>query len=485
MEVGQTHKLPFATDKTRILVRSVLFVGALLAASVHLDSQLVAKDIARSEREVWTPDASSETYRNPIVYADYSDSDAIRLGNDFYLVASSFDAVPGLPILHSRDLIHWELLGHALSELLPADHYREVQPGKGVWAPSLRYHAGEFYIYYPDPDYGIYMVKAKAITGPWSEPRLVKAAKGWIDPCPLWDDDGNAYMVNALAGSRAGAKSVVMLSRMSNDGMKLLDGGSIIIDGHWDDTTLEGPKLYKHGGYYYVFAPAGGVPQGYEVVFRSRSITGPYDRRVVLHQGSSLINGPHQGAWVTTATGEDWFLHFQDRGVYGRVLDLEPMKWKLDGWPSIGINQDSHGTGESVITFSKPLVRTVAQSYVPAMSDEFNTSSFGLQWQWQANPGATWAFPAQAIGAHRMICVPVPPRTIGPARGSAGAVAEVSSPGVRCHNQGAFHSAQGRRTQGIGRSGTKLFDCICRIRRCSRSSCAGDPFSRTRWSDDH
>lgn len=368
-------------------------------------SQGVSQAANAGVSQVWNPDLGDGQYKNPVLFADYADPDAIRVGNDFYLVSSSFESAPALPILHSTDLVHWQIIGHALQRQVPEDRFATPQHGKGVWAPSIRLHAGEFYIYYPDPDVGIYMIKAKAITGPWSAPVLVKAAKGWIDPCPLWDEDGKAYMVNALAGSRAGAKSVVLVSRMSADGAHMLDGGAIAIDGHGLDATLEGPKIYKRNGYYYVFAPSGGVTGGVQVVFRSRSIYGPYERRVVLAQGTTTMNGPHQGAWVTTAAGEDWFLHFSDRGPYGRVTNLEPMAWGADGWPRMGVHQNAQGTGEPVLTYKNPRVIGHA-TYTPADSDEFNAPALGLQWQWQANPQPTWGFPAPAVGALRLINVP-------------------------------------------------------------------------------
>lgn len=371
-----------------------------LAAAVSASAQSVSK--------VWNPDAGDGTYKNPVLYADYSDPDVIRVGSDFYLVASSFDAVPGLPLLHSVDLVHWELIGHALPQQPPLDVYRTPQHGNGAWAPSIRFHAGEFFIFYPDPNYGIYMIKARSIRGPWSEPLLIKAAKGWIDPCPLWDDDGKAYLVNGLAASRAGVKTALVLSRMSPDGTKVLDEGVLIIDGHEKDTTLEGPKIYKRHGYYYVFAPAGGVKPGWQLVYRSKSIYGPYERRVVLAQGSTGINGPHQGAWVDTPAGEDWFLHFQDLGAYGRVVSLEPMHWGSDDWPLIGVHPSVAGTGEPVASYNKPKLPQAAPAYTPADSDEFNAPALGLQWQWQANPQPNWAFPSPALGALRMINVPAP-----------------------------------------------------------------------------
>ncbi|GAB4044181.1 glycoside hydrolase family 43 protein [Spirosoma jeollabukense] len=344
---------------------------------------------------VWVSDLGNGTYRNPVLHADYSDPDACRAGDDYYLVSSSFDAIPGLPILHSRDLVNWTLIGHALKRQPPFEHFEKTQHGNGVWAPAIRYQKGEFYIYYPDPDFGIYVTKAKNPAGPWSEPLLVEGGKGLIDPCPLWDDNGQVYLVHGWAGSRAGIKSIITVKKLNADGTKVIDEGVIVYDGHETDPTIEGPKIYKRNGYYYIFAPAGGVPTGWQLVLRSKSIYGPYERKVVMDQGKSPINGPHQGAWVDTKPlngkpGEDWFLHFQDKEAYGRVVHLQPMKWVND-WPVIGVDTDGDGKGEPVLTYKKPAV--AAKSYpiaTPPESDEFNSPALGLQWQWQANPKGIW-----------------------------------------------------------------------------------------------
>lgn len=346
--------------------------------------------------KVWVADKGDGTYRNPILHADYSDPDVVRVGDDFYLVASSFNAAPGLPILHSRDLVNWTIIGHALPRQPPFDVFSKPQHGNGVWAPGIRYHNATFYIFYADPDYGIYMTKAKDPAGPWSEPLLIKAAKGWIDPCPFWDDDGKAYLVSAFARSRSGIKSVLIVSRMSEDGTKLLDDGVMVFDGHAQDPTVEGPKLYKRNGYYYIFAPAGGVEQGWQLALRSKNIYGPYERKVVLAQGKTRINGPHQGAWVETQSGESWFIHFQDKGAYGRVVHLQPMKWESD-WPIMGAN------GEPVMTHRKPNAGSTHPMTTPAESDEFNDHRFNLQWQWAANPQSNWAFPSAAYGFLRLM----------------------------------------------------------------------------------
>jgi beta-xylosidase len=349
----------------------------------------------------WMADNGDGTYRNPILHADYSDPDVIRVGSDFYMTASSFNAVPGLPLLHSKDLVNWELIGHVYAQQPPLDVYSKPQHGSGAWAPAIRFHNGQFYVFYPDPGYGIYMSKAAKPTGPWSEPLLIKQVKGWIDPCPFWDSDGNAYLVSAMSASRSPLKSSLILSRMAPDGTRLLDEGALVYDGHAQDPTVEGPKLYKRNGYYYIFAPGGGVPRGWQLALRSKHIYGPYERKVVLAQGSTAINGPHQGAWVDTPSGESWFVHFQDKGPYGRVVHLEPLTW-VDDWPVIG----NHG--EPVATYRKPNVGKTYPATAPADSDEFSASELGPQWQWQANPKPAWAFPSPAYGSLRLYAVATP-----------------------------------------------------------------------------
>jgi len=345
--------------------------------------------------------SAQTNFTNPIIHADYSDPDAVRVGEDYYLTASSFNHIPGLPILHSKDLVHWEIISYALSKQPPFDHYNKVQHGNGVWAPAIRYHDQQFYIYYPDPDFGIYMIKAKDPRGPWTEPVLVQAGKGLIDPCPLWDDDGKLYLVHAFAGSRAGIKSILVIKEMNEAGDKVTSEGVLVYDGHKNDPTVEGPKFYKRNGYYYIFAPAGGVTTGWQIVLRSRNIYGPYERRIVMAQGFSTTNGPHQGAWVNTANGEDWFLHFQDKEAYGRILHLQPMKW-LNDWPIIGIEKNGKEWGEPVANFKLPFTKSNAENYLLPATDEFNGSTLGLQWQWQANPGNSWYFTDPSEGKLRL-----------------------------------------------------------------------------------
>ena len=337
---------------------------------------------------VWTPDNGNGTYKNPVIYADYSDPDVTRVNDDYYMTASSFSCIPGLPILHSKDLVNWTLIGYALKSY-PNDLFDKPQHGKGVWAPSIRYHNNMFYIYWGDPDAGIYMVRSKNPAGPWEEPVMVLPGLGLIDSCPLWDDDGKAYLVHAWAASRAGINSILTVHQMNAEGTKADPEGKHVFDGNEHQPTTEGPKFYKRNGYYYILAPAGGVKTGWQLALRSKNIYGPYELKVVLEQGSTSINGPHQGAWVETPSGQSWFIHFQDLDAYGRVIHLQPVTWQ-DDWPLMGQYNESNGKCEPVLTYQKPDIPGPIPIANPFESDEFNTDMFGLQWQWQANPKLTW-----------------------------------------------------------------------------------------------
>ena len=341
---------------------------------------------------MWNADLGNGMYKNPILYADYSDPDACRAGEDYFMIASSFCNAPGLPVLHSKDLVNWKVVNYILPKV-PEERYDKPVHGCGVWAPAIRYHDGTFFACFPMPDEGIYMSTTKDPFGTWSEPVNIRPGAGWIDPCPFWDEDGRAYLVAGVAKSRIGYKSVLHMIEMQPDGMGLIGEAKVVFDGNLNEQeTIEGPKLYKRNGWYYIFAPAGGVKTGWQTVLRSRNIFGPYEYRVVMRQGDTPVNGPHQGAWVDTVTGEDWFLHFQDVYAAGRIIHLQPMSWKED-WPIIGIAKDGNDYGEPVLTYRKPNVGEAAKEAEicePDASDDFSKNTLGLQWQWNANPKEDW-----------------------------------------------------------------------------------------------
>ncbi len=413
-EPGEHPQLPEGkhddTHFSELGARLVAEQAAREMVRVHLPIvQYLKLDLLVPPPLVWSPDLGDGTFANPVLYADYSDPDVVRVGEDYWMTASSFSQVPGLPILHSRDLVNWTLLGHALPRLVPDEVFTTPQHGNGVWAPAIRHNDGRFWIYYPDPDFGISVTTAVDPLGEWSPPALVLPGKGLIDPCPFFDDDGSVWLVHAWARSRAGFNNVITLRRLTPDGLAPADdGGVTIIDGNQFPgySTLEGPKIFKRGGEYFVFAPAGGVATGWQSVFRAPDIRGPYEARIVLDQGRSAVNGPHQGAWVDTPSGEDWFLHFQDKGPYGRIVHLEPMVWSDDGWPVIGWDPDGNGRGEPVTRWRKPVLAPQPTA-VPPSSDEFESERLGLQWQWQANPDGTWWSLTEPPGALRLFAQPL------------------------------------------------------------------------------
>jgi len=349
------------------------------------------KNAKRYVSEVWTADLGNGKYKNPVLYADYSDPDVCYANGCYYMVASSFNCFPGLPILKSSDMINWEIVNHALYKSEPYDLFDKPQLGCGVWAPAIRFNNGNFYIFYGDPDQGIFMLKAKDPEGAWSKPVLVKAGKGLIDPCPLWDEDGRVYLAHAYAGSRYGMKSMLAICELNPEATQAITEDVLVFDGHEGNDTCEGAKIHKFNGYYYIFFPAGGVKDGWQMVIRSKSIYGPYEGRRIMDKGNSVLNGPHQGAWVQTPFGEDWFFHFQEKKPLGRVVHLQPMKWVND-WPVIGIDKDGDGCGEPIVTYTKPKTDKKYPVMTPAESDEFNGYKLGKQWQWYANPKPAWVF---------------------------------------------------------------------------------------------
>ena len=385
-----------------------------LLASLALTLAAMAQSNYKSQ--VWSPDNGDGTFTNPVINADYSDPDVCvgASGEDFYLTASSFAHIPGLPILHSKDLVNWKIVNHAIKALPPYDRYNVPQHGNGVWAPSIRYNQNNklYYIYWGDPDLGVFVTTAKDPEGEWTEPKCIISGKGMIDTCPLWDEDGRCYLVNGWANSRCQLNSVLTVREMTPDGMQAISDPVIVFDGNGtNDRTSEGPKFYKRDGWYWIMNPAGGVPIGHQLAMRSRSPFGPYESKTVLAQGDTNVNGPHQGGWVHLKSGEDWFLHFQDKEAYGRVVWLEPVKW-VDGWPAMGEKVGkvkAYGKlekycGQPVLRFKKPNVNGNGNVNVnPVESDEFNTTTLGRQWQWNANYDQTFGMPTP-YGYYRVFC---------------------------------------------------------------------------------
>ena len=331
----------------------------------------VRPDIVKTDTEGWG-DQGDGTYRNPVLNADFSDPDVIRVGAKYYMVASDFHFL-GMQVLESEDMVNWRYISQIYRRFDEPGWDSNQHYAGGSWAPAIRYHDGLYYVYFCTPDEGLYMSTAKDPHGPWAPLHLVKRVPKWEDPCPFWDDDGQAY----LGRSKHGAGPIIV-HKMSPDGKQLLDEGVTVYEG----PVAEGTKFLKRNGWYYLIIPEGGVGTGWQTVLRSKNIYGPYERKIVLEQGSTHVNGPHQGALVDTPDGQWWFYHFQETPVLGRVVHLQPAYWQND-WPLMGVDYDGNGVGEPVALWQKPISSLDACSL---QTDDDFTGPLGLQWQWNHNP---------------------------------------------------------------------------------------------------
>ena len=337
-------------------------------------------------------DLGNGFYRNPVLNADFSDPDVIRVGAKYYMVASDFHFL-GMQVLESEDMVNWRYISQIYRRFDEPGWDSNQHYAGGSWAPAIRYHDGLYYVYFCTPEEGLYMSTAKDPHGPWAPLHLVKRVPKWEDPCPFWDDDGQAY----LGRSKHGAGPIIV-HKMSPDGKLLLDEGVTVYEG----PVAEGTKFLKRNGWYYLIIPEGGVGTGWQTVLRSKNIYGPYERKIVLEQGSTHVNGPHQGALVDTPDGQWWFYHFQETPVLGRVVHLQPVHWH-DDWPLMGVDYDGNGVGEPVDVWQKPGIevrykRGEVRDYQYVSSDfhdDFNISpssflsplsSLFPVWQWNHNP---------------------------------------------------------------------------------------------------
>ena len=362
--------------------RDVHFDGV----EVQTEAPDARPDFVEEDTEGWG-DQGNGTYRNPVLNADFSDPDVIRVGSKYYMVASDFHFL-GMQVLESDDMVNWRYVSQIYRRFDEPGWDDNGHYAGGSWAPAIRHHNGLYYVYFCTPDEGLYMSTASDPRGPWAPLHLVKRVAKWEDPCPFWDEDGQAY----LGRSKHGAGPIIV-HRMSADGKQLLDEGTTVYQG----PIAEGTKFMKRNGYYYLIIPEGGVGTGWQTVLRAKNIYGPYERKVVLEQGSNNINGPHQGALVDAPDGSWWFYHFQETPVLGRVVHLQPVRWQ-DDWPLMGVDYDGNGIGEPVAEWnlgrnqgdrlldSAKNHESVLMIPVTQPSDDFSSPALGLQWQWNHNP---------------------------------------------------------------------------------------------------
>ena len=347
-----------------------------------LTQMLLAMTTLTAQAQLNWGDQGNGTYINPVLNTDYSDPDVIRVGQKYYMVASDFHYM-GMQVVESSDMVNWQIISQIYDRLNYPGWDQNKHFAGGSWAPAIRHHDGRYYVFFCTPEEGLFMSTAEDPYGPWTPLHCLKEVPKWEDPCHFWDEDGKAY----LGRSQHGAGPII-IHKMSADGRQLLDDGVTVYTG----PVAEGTKFLKRNGYYYLIIPEGGVGQGWQTVLRSRNIYGPYEKRVVLEQGSTNVNGPHQGALVDTPDGQWWFYHFQESSPRGRVVHLQPARWK-DDWPLMGVDIDGNGIGEPVAVWPCPMP---SKPSLPQMSDEFDgTEKFwvgqqqrtlGLQWQWNHNP---------------------------------------------------------------------------------------------------
>jgi beta-xylosidase len=319
---------------------------------------------ASAQAQVWRADSGQGTYRNPPLYADYPDPDIIRVGDDFYFASTTFVNAPGLTILRSRDLVNWDIAGHVMPRLTGNPRYDLADGGDyrhGVYAPSLRYHKGRFYIVVTPVGQNSRIYSASDVRGPWTMHELDREA---FDPGLFFDTDGKAYIATASS-----ADGTITLLTLSADLTKVADARKI----HYI-RGAEGSKLIKRDGWYYIF---NAIPRRLALtVSRAKSLTGPWETRDQIDDTS----GGHQGALVDLPDGGWYGFVMRDAGAIGRVTNISPVFWK-DDWPVWG-TPDAPGRVPDVA--AKPILgKPFAE---PPSSDDFHGRQLGRQWQWNHNP---------------------------------------------------------------------------------------------------
>lgn len=326
-------------------------------------------------------DQGNGTYRNPILPADYSDIDCIRVGDDYYAVSSTFQYSPGFIILHSKDLVNWKIMGHAVKDITsisPEMNWDKMNRyGRGIWAGAIRYHDNKFWIYFGDPDMGYFMTTAKKAEGPWEPLTHILAEKGWDDPCPFWDDDGQGYLI----GTKFADNYKIHLFKMSSDGKSLIQESDKVI---YQSKGSEANKVFKIQDTYYHFFSEVKSTGRVVMMERSKNIYGPYEGPKQLSYAQKEYHEPNQGGIVQTQKGDWYFLtHHGSSGDWaGRIMSLLPVNW-IDGWPILG-KADSNKIGSMVWQDKIPL-KGKKITY-PQTSDTFNNSELGLQWEWNYQP---------------------------------------------------------------------------------------------------
>ena len=368
---------------------SIIILCTLLNIGIH------AQDAVRwGDWQTWG-EQTGGTFRNPVIPADYSDLDCIRVGDDYYAISSTMQFSPGMTILHSRDLVNWEIAGNAvsdLSQISDAMTWREMDRyGRGIWAGSLRHHKGRFYLFFGTPDEGFFMTTAKRVEGPWEPLTPLLQEKGWDDCSAIWDEEGQAWFVGTCF--RDGYKTY--LFRMAKDGRSIDRSSARLVN---EGNGREASKLIWHEGYYYlVFSEHRNGVGRYVMAKRDRTMTGSFSEERQLLLPCCEANEPNQGGIIEGPDGTWYFLTHHGTGDWsGRIVSLLPVAW-VDGWPMMG-DRTKGDLGTMVWQSPLPtspkgeencyLQRSDDFNYTPLPSREGTGVGLSPQWQWNYQPRA-------------------------------------------------------------------------------------------------
>ncbi len=355
----------------------------ILLAAICVNYPAVA-DVGN--RGAWG-DQGDGTFKNPVLPGDFSDPDVIRVGGDYYFITSTLQFSPGMAVLHSKDLVNWQYISHCVADLTqlgPELNWdRMNRYNRGIYAGAIRFHDGKFRVFFTTMDEGVFLTTATNAAGPWSPATRIWDKQGFDDPCPFWDDDGQAYLLLSTPGKQWWTH----IYKMSADGKSIDPASGKIID---DYQSSEGNKIYKINGTYYVFHNQV-IPHGPRVgvMMRSTNIFGPYEKKIILEDFPGRYDRqPNQGGLVQTEAGDWWFITHQGRGENGtydgRPAHLLPVTW-TNGWPIPGLI-DRNGAGTILWSAKKPIKGFPVQSL--QSDDEFSTPILAPQWEWNYQPRA-------------------------------------------------------------------------------------------------
>lgn len=321
-------------------------------------------------------------YRNPVISGFYPDPSVVRVEDDYYLVTSSFEYVPGIPIFHSKDLVHWMQIGHVLTRPSQID-LRGRKSSEGIFAPTIRYHEGLFYVVTTDVQgIGNFVVTAERPEGPWSDPIRIPHAN--IDPSLMFDDDGKVYVTSQKGW---GEDSHIILYELDVRTGEALSDPVVVCRGDGGVWT-EGPHLYRIGGWYYLLCACGGTGVDHRAIAaRSRTVYGPYelmDRPVLTHNRlpAHPIQNVGHADLVEDPNGQWWavFLGVRpiagDYSVLGRESFLAPVRWTEDGWPTIDDNEGTVG----LLMQASGLPESARKESGEGLLDDFGDEELAFRW---------------------------------------------------------------------------------------------------------